>query len=580
MITGALALAAQLLNKQPNQNMKIQNLKSALLAVISALVIIPCQGEVVIISDSRKIETASDDPITASFNQQFDVTLDSYYIPSDKLLAHQVVSQRSGSFEGSRWVCDGEATVNTLDGKSHGAWGRSTISLELIVTEAVGFTFKGACRGASRSYTLVTFSGPAGRVGTDIRFGGNEQLDVSGTLQPGKYNLEAKCYARASSDSTLEYGSFHFELEFDQPAKISVTPIPVDFGTVLIRQPKEQSVRIANVGGSKSLLQVWVQQPNDTYFSLVDPVGTTLMIPGGTFVDIGLRLKVSGNPAVYESQLNASLPIDSNDPDNPHLEVPLRVFVKGPEPISFSKAGSCSSYMTDILEAQLAWASSTGWRSDLEGVEIREILRPADGWLPANDNNVTAPAPWVMQMPAAWMEKSHWAGDGRTVSLCPLFPPPDNFSAGLDAHGTYAWKQPLREAEFGIEQIYQWRAPWKPEWTDLLQDTIKRRIYRGPVFWHYEVSSKYAGSCTATLGFAFIRNFTATMSPSGKTVTLNLVGTPGSSYEVQRTGSLNGPWETVTTFTVASPSDGAVSFVDTNPPTAAAFYRLKELTPN
>jgi hypothetical protein len=95
-------------------------------------------------------------------------------------------------------------------------------------------------------------------------------------------------------------------------------------------------------------------------------------------------------------------------------------------------------------------------------------------------------------------------------------------------------------------------------------------------FWYYEVSSKYAGSSTKTLGFSFFHKFVLNKTDSGITAALSFVGTPGSTYEVQRAVSPGGPWETLSTVSVPSPSDGFSSFVDTNLPPDSAFYRLKQ----
>ncbi|MCX6922867.1 MAG: hypothetical protein NT154_06600, partial [Verrucomicrobia bacterium] len=58
--------------------------------------------------------------------------------------------------------------------------------------------------------------------------------------------------------------------------------------------------------------------------------------------------------------------------------------------------------------------------------------------------------------------------------------------------------------------------------------------------------------------------------------TIVFQGTPGSSYDVQRTPSLNAPvvWTTLTASSPLTPgADGLFSFTDTNAPSGTAYYR-------
>jgi hypothetical protein len=57
-------------------------------------------------------------------------------------------------------------------------------------------------------------------------------------------------------------------------------------------------------------------------------------------------------------------------------------------------------------------------------------------------------------------------------------------------------------------------------------------------------------------------------------VRLRVTGLPGRSYNIERARAVTGPWSTINTQT--APESGPFEYLDTNPPSAAAFYRTSE----
>jgi hypothetical protein len=64
-----------------------------------------------------------------------------------------------------------------------------------------------------------------------------------------------------------------------------------------------------------------------------------------------------------------------------------------------------------------------------------------------------------------------------------------------------------------------------------------------------------------------------TVSGSGS-VTLDIVGLPGNGYLVQRANEVTFTTGLTTLLSTNAPADGVFSFIDSNPPATAAFYRL------
>ena len=62
------------------------------------------------------------------------------------------------------------------------------------------------------------------------------------------------------------------------------------------------------------------------------------------------------------------------------------------------------------------------------------------------------------------------------------------------------------------------------------------------------------------------------MVPEG--LRLRFTGVPGSNYNIERAPSPTGPWSTLANPT--APFDGLIEYIDTNPPTGAAFYRTAQ----
>lgn len=62
-----------------------------------------------------------------------------------------------------------------------------------------------------------------------------------------------------------------------------------------------------------------------------------------------------------------------------------------------------------------------------------------------------------------------------------------------------------------------------------------------------------------------------TLTPAAGGYQVGLRGMPGLNYTIQRAGSLNGPWTTLTNITTGSDGNGAC--LDANPPAGSAFYR-------
>jgi hypothetical protein len=61
-----------------------------------------------------------------------------------------------------------------------------------------------------------------------------------------------------------------------------------------------------------------------------------------------------------------------------------------------------------------------------------------------------------------------------------------------------------------------------------------------------------------------------TQVPGGFRVTFP--GIPSQTYNLQRADKVTGPWQTVTSLTIGP--EGFGSYIDTNAPPSAAFYRM------
>ncbi|MCX6922555.1 MAG: hypothetical protein NT154_04970 [Verrucomicrobia bacterium] len=59
------------------------------------------------------------------------------------------------------------------------------------------------------------------------------------------------------------------------------------------------------------------------------------------------------------------------------------------------------------------------------------------------------------------------------------------------------------------------------------------------------------------------------LAPTG--IRLRFAGVSGHIYNIERAPAFTGPWGTLATPTV--PPGGLIEYIDTNPPSAAAFYR-------
>jgi hypothetical protein len=57
-------------------------------------------------------------------------------------------------------------------------------------------------------------------------------------------------------------------------------------------------------------------------------------------------------------------------------------------------------------------------------------------------------------------------------------------------------------------------------------------------------------------------------------VRLRFTGVSGHSHNIERAPAVTGPWSTLNTQ--PAPASGTFEYLDTNPPTAAAFYRASE----
>ena len=84
-------------------------------------------------------------------------------------------------------------------------------------------------------------------------------------------------------------------------------------------------------------------------------------------------------------------------------------------------------------------------------------------------------------------------------------------------------------------------------------------------------------SSSAAIGVALnappLPNPTVVFQSGGAAVDLTFYGTPGQQYLLQRTESLSpANWITLQTLTAAP--DGKVTYIDANPPTGGAFYRI------
>src|SRR5947208_1633437 len=84
-----------------------------------------------------------------------------------------------------------------------------------------------------------------------------------------------------------------------------------------------------STGGAGSELSVTLLPPDNNAFSIIDS-SRNITLKGGESREVTLEIHVAGDPAAYEKQLSAVLPLRSTDPDITSGGVPLTAFVKGP----------------------------------------------------------------------------------------------------------------------------------------------------------------------------------------------------------------------------------------------------------
>lgn len=519
--------------------------------------------------DFRGIETNHRDPISAGYQVDFDQSLDVPYINklSGKQLAVQHADQNS-FFTDNEIKGDGNASVDwDPDHAGSGAFAKSNLDISFSVLDPVIVHFSASSVGNEVSDNVQLGGGNLGVIAHVHR---TEDAQVVAILSPGEYHLTAHAVATASKQ---DKGSWHFDLKFGPQGHLEVSPYPFDFGHIIPRKNKRLIVQLINDGDSGSVVRGKIRPSNSPYFTLASTRNDFEIQAGDPALEISIDAKVGADSLLYASEITGQIVIETEGTQG-ELMIPLKAFVDAPEIIHFQKVGTCLNSATDVIEAQLSWESTTGVYSDLFDVTIREVLLPTEGWLtgPANCDCLIAPPPWVVTVPAGETEKSHWKADKRRLSLCATAPP--GFGAGLDTHGVYDWEYPLVEGEFRVRQTYQWTSPWKPGWTDLLHDTINRRIYKNLGLWYYEVTSLYAGSAYKILGPGFLGHFVLEEKGTSKSAGFQLFGEPEHVYDIQRAATIAGPWLTLGTY--SAPTNGLIQFKDTNPPPAGAFYRAQE----
>jgi len=90
----------------------------------------------------------------------------------------------------------------------------------------------------------------------------------------------------------------------------------------------------------------------------------------------------------------------------------------------------------------------------------------------------------------------------------------------------------------------------------------------------YTISDGRGGSATTSITVTVAAGGPVALRVEvvGSTVVIQFAGVPGWSYRVQRATDINGPWSDIDIVT--APSPGAFAFIDTDPPSPMAFYRL------
>ena len=132
----------------------------------------------------------------------------------------------------------------------------------------------------------------------------------------GSYNIKAR--ARCSRDHSVVSGwSASLSVGISVP-QASATPAAYDFGKVKVKRSKATSLKVKNSGTANLLMSTSIVEGADaSMFTITIGGGSKTIKPGKTF---SLRVAFKPTSAGTKSSV---LRIVSNDPQAPHLDVPL-----------------------------------------------------------------------------------------------------------------------------------------------------------------------------------------------------------------------------------------------------------------
>ncbi len=263
---------------------------------------------------------------------------------------------------------------------------------------------------------------------------------------------------------------------------LEVSPTSLSFGELPWQSVGRQSVIVRNAGAPSSSLQVVPQPPVGPFSCSLTP----FVLAGGE----SRAIEVSFSPRNPEfGPVQSSMYVTSNAPD-PTVEVRLSGIIKPAEPVNW-RIDRVSRGARDPVFSLFVWYtfdSSSGVLSDLNGVQIREVLERRGGGTLPNPVFVPDPFPFTESnyFPAASCGgriRNCWPGERGVVD---------------DAHGTRGFTAPVPGTPFpvlnaprlDITQRYEWRAPWtNNNWRPLAGPyTISRYVewsQLSPTTWKY-----------------------------------------------------------------------------------------------
>lgn len=156
--------------------------------------------------------------------------------------------------------------------------------------------------------------------------------------------------------------------------QISVTPLAVDFGSVVQDVNAQQTVRVRNLGRGPLLVSSTSTTGTDAAFFTITPAGS-FSVPAGGFVDLQVGLALDAPLRA----LSARLVMNSDDPVQPALQILLSGSRQLPPNAASSPAaitvqlkqgqtGSADVVLENKGTGPLSWQASLGYRPGQAGI--------------------------------------------------------------------------------------------------------------------------------------------------------------------------------------------------------------------